>query len=283
MQLTEKYRPQTYDEFIGETKDGNKVLLKSLEDFILNNIAVLITGKPGIGKTTAAYLVAKKLGYEVSETNASDNRKKEDLEKFKRTLKQNTLVPTVFLFDEIDGMEQKNQKVLAEIIKASLNPVVLIANDLVKVALEIRKNCKVIEVKIDEKTYIRQIIDRMKYIAKQEGLKQVKYNRATTDIRASVNSLQGSQGYTPEENSFVKTERIFKEQRVDGADIDSLVWILDNIPNFYRGLDIFMSIKILGIATETNNFELLSCLPKGDGKVKYPYYLRKRSKNGQHN
>jgi len=41
---------------------------------------VLISGPPGIGKTTSAHLVAKLLGYDVLELNASDTRSKKMLE-----------------------------------------------------------------------------------------------------------------------------------------------------------------------------------------------------------
>lgn len=42
--------------------------------------AVLISGPPGIGKTTAAHVIGVKHGYEVLEYNASDVRSKKALE-----------------------------------------------------------------------------------------------------------------------------------------------------------------------------------------------------------
>jgi replication factor C subunit 1 len=42
--------------------------------------AVLISGPPGIGKTSAAHLVGDSLGYSIVEFNASDTRSKKSLD-----------------------------------------------------------------------------------------------------------------------------------------------------------------------------------------------------------
>ena len=42
--------------------------------------AALLSGPPGVGKTTTSYLVAKEMGYEIMETNASDTRSKKKLD-----------------------------------------------------------------------------------------------------------------------------------------------------------------------------------------------------------
>lgn len=42
--------------------------------------AVLISGPPGIGKTSAAHLVGESLGYSIVEFNASDTRSKKSLD-----------------------------------------------------------------------------------------------------------------------------------------------------------------------------------------------------------
>jgi len=45
----------------------------------VNAKAVLISGPPGIGKTSAARIVCRDLGFEVLETNASDTRNKNSI------------------------------------------------------------------------------------------------------------------------------------------------------------------------------------------------------------
>lgn len=42
--------------------------------------AALLSGPPGVGKTTSAHLVCKELGFDVVELNASDARSKRTLE-----------------------------------------------------------------------------------------------------------------------------------------------------------------------------------------------------------
>ena len=81
---TEKYRPASLDEFI-----GNQTNLTKLADFLkgfdpqgnekTGFRAALLSGPPGIGKTTAAHLVSSLEGFKVVEFNASDTRSKKNL------------------------------------------------------------------------------------------------------------------------------------------------------------------------------------------------------------
>jgi len=58
----------------------------------MNARACLISGPPGIGKTTAVRLIAKKLGYDIIEQNASDIRNKKAVEGLLKHLTNNSLL-----------------------------------------------------------------------------------------------------------------------------------------------------------------------------------------------
>jgi len=100
--------------------------------------AALLSGSPGVGKTTTAYLVAKELGLEVTEFNASDTRSKKQLDLVvsdalstrwvtKATAKK------VLLMDEVDGMAGNEDRggvaQLIHLLKSSKVPVVCMCND----------------------------------------------------------------------------------------------------------------------------------------------------------
>ncbi|KAI9720549.1 MAG: hypothetical protein M1828_005633 [Chrysothrix sp. TS-e1954] len=110
--------------------------------------AVIIHGPPGIGKTTAAHLVAKSEGYDVVESNASDARSKKLVEAgLKGVLSTTSLLgyfaadgkqveaakkKVVLIMDEVDGMSAGDRGgvgALAAVCKKSQVPMILICND----------------------------------------------------------------------------------------------------------------------------------------------------------
>lgn len=107
--------------------------------------AVLIHGPPGIGKTTAAHLVAKSLGYDVLEKNASDVRSKGLLNSTVGEILDNTSVVGFFnsskaknankmciIMDEVDGMsggDRGGVGQLASFCRKTQAPLILICND----------------------------------------------------------------------------------------------------------------------------------------------------------
>lgn len=110
--------------------------------------AVMIHGPPGIGKTTAAHLVAKMEGYDIVESNASDTRSKKLVETgLKGVLSTTSLLgyfaadykeieaskkKLVLIMDEVDGMSAGDRGgvgALAAVCKKSMIPMILICND----------------------------------------------------------------------------------------------------------------------------------------------------------
>ncbi|CAD0084560.1 unnamed protein product [Aureobasidium vineae] len=108
--------------------------------------AVMIHGPPGIGKTTAAHLVAKLEGFDIVESNASDTRSKKLVESgLKGVLSTTSLMgyfsagevetskkKMVLIMDEVDGMSAGDRGgvgALAAVCKKTQVPMILICND----------------------------------------------------------------------------------------------------------------------------------------------------------
>ncbi|KZL66047.1 replication factor rfc1 c terminal domain-containing protein, partial [Colletotrichum incanum] len=110
--------------------------------------AIIISGPPGIGKTTAAHLAAKLAGYDVIESNASDTRSKKLVENGVSDIMNNTSLlgffagdgkkvdgekkNIVLIMDEVDGMSAGDRGgvgALAKFCKKTEIPLILICNE----------------------------------------------------------------------------------------------------------------------------------------------------------
>jgi replication factor C subunit 1 len=110
--------------------------------------AALLHGPPGVGKTTAAHLIAKLEGYDVVESNASETRNKKLLETGLRGVLDTTSLRGFFagdgkkvdtskrklllIMDEVDGMSAGDRGgvgALAAVAKKSNIPMIMICND----------------------------------------------------------------------------------------------------------------------------------------------------------
>ncbi|KAF3976113.1 hypothetical protein CMV_000681 [Castanea mollissima] len=166
---TEKYRPKVPNDII-----GNQSLVKQHHDWLTNwnkqfldtgnkkkgkkqndsgaKKAVLLSGTPGIGKTTSAKLVSQMLDFQAIEVNASDNGGKADAkiekgiggsnansikelvsnEAFSVNMDRSKHPKTVLIMDEVDGMSAGDRGGVADLIasiKISKIPIICICND----------------------------------------------------------------------------------------------------------------------------------------------------------
>ncbi|SCV71538.1 BQ2448_3126 [Microbotryum intermedium] len=114
--------------------------------------AVLISGPPGVGKTTSAHLVAKQFGYDILELNASDVRSKKLLESAFKSKTSDTTISgffkkedgshqgdnlgiskkSIIIMDEVDGMSAGDRGgvgALNALIRKTKVPIIAICND----------------------------------------------------------------------------------------------------------------------------------------------------------
>ncbi|KAJ8954153.1 hypothetical protein NQ318_005747 [Aromia moschata] len=234
MSWTEKYKPNDMKRIIGQQgeKSNMSKLKQWLERWYRNQQpkyrkkikrpspwtknydgafykAALLSGPPGVGKTTTATLVSKELGFDVVEFNASDTRSKKLLhEEVSHLLSTNTIAEfaagkgitdkkRVLLMDEIDDMAEDKDRggmqELISLIKNSSIPIICTCNDrsyqmvrpLVNQCFDLRF----------QKPPLEQIRDAMMSICFKERLSITPndlseiINSADCDIRQTLNNL----------------------------------------------------------------------------------------------
>jgi len=137
----EKYAPQTIRDLI-----GNSAVISKVSDWVANwprsivrnRRALLLHGPPGVGKTVAVYTIARELGFEVSEINATFKRSKKMMnELLKNTTMMTTLTQKkgrIVLVDELAGLSGRSDRgaasALKDYIPTTRVPMVLVTTDI---------------------------------------------------------------------------------------------------------------------------------------------------------
>jgi replication-associated recombination protein RarA len=139
--LSESFRPSTLTEIIGhaEAKDMICTYLRGNQ----KTKSVLISGTPGIGKTTLVLAAARFCEYEPLEINASRSlRSHEDVSKLRDScrapvsfvsfLKYNSPRKTCVILDEVDGSDPHAQRKILEWVKDPERavPILFTANEI---------------------------------------------------------------------------------------------------------------------------------------------------------
>jgi DNA polymerase III delta prime subunit len=141
------YAPKTLDEYISDNGDL-QAALDCFENFHRKKSGMarylLMTGKPGIGKTTLAHLIFKKYGYDYQEYNASEVRSGTELEENLAVFGRASIVGFLegcetirkgLIMDEIDGIDSQGKEsdglsTFLDITQRDTHyPIICIAND----------------------------------------------------------------------------------------------------------------------------------------------------------
>jgi replication factor C subunit 1 len=206
MLWVDKHKPRSSNQLVGNNSLVGILrvwLQKWQHDAVQQKKAVLISGPPGIGKTSVAHILAKEMGFAVVEVNASDTRNKSDTKirdgiggKLANVIKEMITNETIFtktktktktrqvlVMDEVDGMSGGVQD-LIDTIKHSKIPIICICNDKWNQKLKsLRNHCLELEFK---RPMSVQTCKRMQEICAVEG---IRVNDAT--MIALVDSANG--------------------------------------------------------------------------------------------
>uniref|UniRef100_A0A7S4SUN7 Replication factor C subunit 1 n=1 Tax=Alexandrium monilatum TaxID=311494 RepID=A0A7S4SUN7_9DINO len=180
----------------------------------VNARAALVSGPPGIGKTTACRLVAQMHGgYEVLEYNASDARGQAIIQEMAEGIADNMTISfsgglgqkrnpaltkrAIIIMDEVDGMgagDRGGNAALIKMIKKTRNPIICICNDAGSPKVRsLAFNCYDLKFTRPTKNTVAQ---RCAQIARQEGLEvepnalEALAESCGSDMRMVLNQLQ---------------------------------------------------------------------------------------------
>lgn len=205
---TEKYRPQKFEELVGQDEIVKKVqnLTKSL-----NIPHLLFAGPAGTGKSTLALIVVKELFGEnwrenFLELNASDERGidvvRQKVKDFARTKALGNVPFKIIFLDEADALTKEAQQALRRTMEnyTSTCRSILSCNYSSKIIDPIQSRCVIFRFKLLEK---KDIEKRLRIIAEKENLQlsdqsiETLYEVSEGDCRRVINLLQASASISP--------------------------------------------------------------------------------------
>ncbi len=254
--LTSKYRPKKLDEIIGNDSIKEKIrvwILKWLNGE--KQRAILLYGRPGVGKTSIAYALASEFNLQLVELSSSQLRDKNTIEKKISSSTSHSLFGKLklILIDDIDAMSYKDRggiSTLAKVLSNPSVPIILTANDIWDKKLSpIRNEVAYYEMKAVNSSSIfsllKEISSKENISVSETELIEIAKN-SDGDVRAALNDLEARiHGIRDKkQNIFEVLSKIFKadslkkaKQAYMSADVDLntlKLWLSENIAEEYE-------------------------------------------------
>ncbi|EQB64977.1 MAG: ATPase, AAA family protein [Thermoplasmatales archaeon I-plasma] len=250
---------------------------------------LIIYGAPGTGKTSSAIALAKEMDWEYVEFNASDIRSRDLIEQnaikgsFYSSISDVKNRKKLIVMDEVDSLYERNiegsdaggKAAISSLLERTLNPVILIANDLYALKSSstgkaIADKCEVVEfrryMKSQIATVLKEILQKEGVYASPERINEIAEN-SNGDMRAAINDIQGiGEFYGTEERDLTLSAytvindilhghkedvRTIKSEMMNiGMDPnDFILYLIENVyPLQYRVDDFVLALRNIGRA-----------------------------------
>lgn len=288
----EKYRPQNLDDYF-----GNKSNVRILRNWIKSVLGpqkpikkgVLLYGPPGTGKTSLINAITDEHNISTVEVNASDERRKEAIQRIIKTGLSTTLdgKPTFVVLDECENVKATY---LHKILKNTNT--IMIANDKYQLSTGVRK--QVLDLLFDYPT----MKEKLKYIdciLKEENerilgemkmtiaKRSLSYRDVAKNLQVYVVSDVLPDKYAESDlGLFEEMKRLFngtRHGRSKSRPDEVLLWALDNGggPGTISQLD-----RFLGRCDDYRSWKYVYELikyAKPNKQIKYPHYIKMLSKH----
>ncbi len=268
-----KYRPKRVEEVVNQ-EQAKRVFLSWLRQWLSGKPpekkAALFYGPAGVGKTSLVEAAAHEYKLELIEMNASDFRRREDIERIaKIAATQSSLFgrKKIILLDEVDGIsgtaDRGGLDAILELINNTRHPIVMTANDPWDQKLKPLRDASLMIAfnRLSERdvvTALKRICEAEKIECERDALKYIA-QRSEGDLRSAINDLQSiaegygkvtldlarslvvsrDRQYTPWEmlrNLFMSKYAWQAKRAITHTDLDYetiLQWINENIPVQY--------------------------------------------------
>lgn len=201
---SEKYRPKSLKEIVGNVEIIRRLMIISKEGNIPN---IILSGPSGLGKTTSIHCLAKELLGEdydkgVLEINASDTRGIEVVRNKIKMFAQkktnfNGIKHKIVILDEADSMTGAAQQALRRTMEmySTTTRFVFACNTSTKIIEPIQSRCAILRFSKLENPDVRE---RLEYIMKEEKIDEMMEEDSIKailflsdgDLRYAINTLQ---------------------------------------------------------------------------------------------
>lgn len=248
----EKHRPKILSEVRGQDEALGQMQrwARSWSKGTPRQKAILLFGPAGTGKTTAALALGAEMNWDVLEVNASDKRSQSALEELSRSCRTRYSFSgkalKLYVMDEVDGLSGTEDKggarALSEMIRNTVNPIILICNDLYSPKLRyLRRMAKPIQFGKPRKDAVAAVL---RDISRKEDVQpdfialNLMAERADGDLRSAINDLEAvsMKGKVSREDV-----RVPEKRKAEGNVFKALDLIFDGYPdsaNYARDLDL---------------------------------------------